>query len=141
MLTSASPANLSAAFETFLPCLFFAYGLWRSAARFTLPAFNGLTLERAFVFGFFFWLGCLIDMTIESWLPLDRLTPEDINRQPGGLAAIIVIVLIVAVCALVQLWTIRRTGRLLEFITYYAAGGIVVGIMSALPGLELRIHQ
>lgn len=105
-----------------------------------LPVFNSLTLERAFLFGFFFWLGTLMDMTVESWVPVDRLTAEDINRQPGGLVAVVILVLVVAACALAQLWAIRKTGWLLFYLKWYAVGGIVLGILSALPDLQLRLY-
>lgn len=80
-----------------------------------------------------------MDMTIESWVPIDRLTAEDINEQPGGLVAVIIIVLIIAVCALVQLWTIRKMGWLVFYLKWYAVGGILLGILAALPSLELRM--
>lgn len=45
-------------------------------------------------------------------------------------------------CAIVnQLRVIRRTGWFFFYLKWYAVGGAVIGVLSALPGLELRLHH
>ncbi|GAA5894856.1 hypothetical protein JCM6882_006694, partial [Rhodosporidiobolus microsporus] len=79
-------------------------------------------------------------LTLE-WLPLDRLTPHEINQRPGGLIAVIVLAVFLF-CAIVnQLRVIRRDGWFFFYLKWYAVGGIVLGILAALPGLELRMHH
>lgn len=45
-----------------------------------------------------------------DWIPLDRLTPHDIQQRPGGLVAVIVLVIFLVGVIVNQLRVIRRTG-------------------------------
>lgn len=100
-----------------------------------------MPIERAVWYLAPFWCGALINV-ITARLPLDRLTPSDIQRQPGALATIIVIVAVVAATVINQVvWVIRKTGWLPRYLVYYAIGGAVLLVLSQLPGLELRIHH
>lgn len=76
-----------------------------------------------------------------NWIPIDRLTPHDINQQPGGLVAVIVLVIFILLVVVNQLRVIRRTGWFFFYLRWYIVGGVVVGILSALPGLEFRLHH
>jgi len=80
-----------------------------------------------------------MDVTLESWIPVDRLTPHDIRQRPGGLVAVIILVLLVVALFINQMRVFRKAGLLLTYIGWYALGAIVIGILASLPGLELRL--
>jgi len=80
-----------------------------------------------------------MDVTLESWIPIDRLTAHDIKQRPGGLVAVIILVLLIAAIAINQLRLFRKAGLLVTYIRWYALGGVVIGILAALPGLDLRL--
>jgi hypothetical protein len=131
-------ATFSDAFGTFLPALFIGYAFWRAAYRLMLPAFDGLLLERSILFVGPFWVGVMLDRTIETWVNVDRLTASDINKT-GTLPAVIVIGILLAVVVINQFRVYRSTGWLLFYLSWYALGGIVVGVLAALPDLTLRM--
>ena len=76
-----------------------------------------------------------------DWIPINRLTPHDIQQEPGGLVAVIVLVIFLVAVVLNQLRVIRRTGWFFYYLKWYAVGGAVIGVLAALPGLELRLHH
>lgn len=88
----------------------------------------------------FLQVGVLLNLSL-SWIPVDQLTTASINRRPGGLIAVLIIAGIVLLIVLNQLRVIRREGKLLQFIKWYALAGAVMGILCALPGLEFRFHH
>ncbi|KAJ7932542.1 hypothetical protein B0H13DRAFT_2227707 [Mycena leptocephala] len=117
------PPPLDTAFGTFLPALFIAYAFWRLAFRFCLPAFRKAPIEA-----------CVL-------LPLQRLTASDLTKRSGAITTLVIIVLIIAAVALNQLRVFRKTGWLPYYLGWYALGGLVVIVLSQLPGLSLRIHH
>ncbi|BGP13769.1 hypothetical protein JCM10213v2_001707 [Rhodosporidiobolus nylandii] len=131
---SAMPPDISAGFKSFLPALFVGESFWRHAWRWTLPAFepSGYIIERTVWYLAGFWVGVLSNLTFEK-IPIDRLTPHDINQQPGGLIAVIILAIFLFGVVVNQLRVIRRTG--------YAVGGIVVAILASLPDLSFRLHH
>ncbi|KAG9017895.1 hypothetical protein FRB95_012793 [Tulasnella sp. JGI-2019a] len=138
---AGTPPPISNAFGTFFPALFIAYALWLHGFRHVLPAFEAMPIERAIWYLVPFWCGTLTNV-VTARLPLDRLVVSDLNQQPGALATVIVIVLVVAAIAFHQVvWVIRKTGWLPRYIMYYGIGGAVLLVLSQLPGLTLRIHH
>ena len=136
----ASPPPLDAAFQQFLPTLFVAYAFWRLAFRFTLPAFRRAPIEASVWYLAPYWTGVLTNITLDK-IPIDRLVASDITARPGGLTALIIIVLVLLVIVINQIRVIRKTGWLPWYLGWYIAGGLVVLVLSQLPGLELRIHH
>ncbi|KAI1793955.1 hypothetical protein LXA43DRAFT_999064 [Ganoderma leucocontextum] len=136
----ASPPPLDQAFQQFLPTLFVAYAFWRVAFRFTLPAFRKAPIEAAVWYLGPYWVGVLTNITMDK-IPIDRLTASDISARPGGLIALIIIILILLVIVINQVRVIRKTGWLPYYLGWYIVGGLVVVVISQLPGLELRIHH
>ncbi|GAA5963286.1 hypothetical protein JCM21900_000320 [Sporobolomyces salmonicolor] len=136
------PPDVSTGFKYFLPALFVAESFWRHCWRFVVPAFekSGLMIERTVWYLAGFWMGLLVNISL-AWIPIDRLTPSDISREPGGLIAVICIAIFLFFAILNQLRVIRRTGWFFFYLKWYAVGGIVIGILSALPGLEFRLHH
>jgi hypothetical protein len=86
------------------------------------------------------WVGALSNYTLEK-IPIQRLTGHDIKQQPGAVTALVIIVLILFLVILYQCWCLRTEGRLPRFLALYALFGIGLGVLSALPGLTLRIHH
>ncbi|GAA6009662.1 uncharacterized protein JCM10292_003882 [Rhodotorula paludigena] len=139
---STMPPDLESAFRNFLPALFVGESFWRHAWRWVLPAFenSGYILERTVWYLAGFWFGTLENISL-SWIPLDRLTPDDISQRPGGLVAVIVLVIFLFCVVVNQLRVIRKTGWFFFYLKWYIVGGIVLGILASLPTLELRLHH
>ncbi|KAH7912586.1 hypothetical protein BJ138DRAFT_1004128 [Hygrophoropsis aurantiaca] len=136
----ATPPPLDVAFGAFLPTLFVAYAFWRLAFRFTLPVFVNAPFEAMIWYLAPFWTGVLSNVTLDA-IPIDRLTASDIKQQPGGLTALIIIVLIVLAIAINQVRVIRKTGYLPYYLGWYVMGGLVTLVLALLPGLEFRLHH
>ncbi|KAK7064353.1 LCCL domain-containing protein [Favolaschia claudopus] len=134
------PPPLDTAFGTFLPALFIAYAFWRLAFRFCLPAFRKMPIEAMVLYLLPFWVGILAGQTTDR-LPLQRLTASDLTKRSGAITTLVVIVLIIAAVAVNQLRVFRKTGWLPYYLGWYLIGGLVVLVLSQLPGLSLRIHH
>ncbi|KAG5719900.1 hypothetical protein E4T56_gene14115, partial [Termitomyces sp. T112] len=136
----ASPPDLSDGFGTFLPTLFIAYAFWRLAFRFTMPAFSKAPLEASVWYLAPFWVGVLNNVTFDK-IPISRLTASDLSKRSGAITALVIIVIVVLILALNQVRVMRKTGWLPHYLKWYIIGGLVVLVISQLPGLELRIHH
>ncbi|KAH7069442.1 LCCL domain-containing protein [Paraphoma chrysanthemicola] len=86
------------------------------------------------------WVGALGNYTFDK-IPIQRLTGHDIRQQPGAITALVIIILVLFGIILYQCWCLRLEGRLPRFLGLYALLGIGLGILAALPGLNLRIHH
>ncbi|KAG1749852.1 uncharacterized protein EDB91DRAFT_1047044 [Suillus paluster] len=136
----ATPPPLDVAFGAFLPTLFVCYAFWRVAVRFTLPVFANAPFEAMIWYLAPYWTGVLTNLTMDQ-IPIERLTAADINQQPGGLVALIIIVLILFVLVVNQIRVIRKTGWLPYYLGWYILGGLVALVLALLPGLEFRLHH
>lgn len=136
----ANPPDLEAAFGGFLPTLFVAYGIWRLAWRFTLPQFHQAPIEASVWYLASFWPGVLSNITAAK-LPIDRLVASDIDARPGALTALVIIVVILFIIVANQVRVIRKTGWLPHYLGWYIIGGLVILVLSQLPGLQLRLHH
>lgn len=136
----ANPPPLDDAFGSFLPALFVAYAFWRIAWRFTLPAFQRAPIEASVWYLASFWPGVLTNITTDK-IPIDRLVASDIAARPGALTALIIVVVIVLAIVINQVRVIRKTGWLPHYLGWYVLGGLVVLVLSQLPGLQFRLHH
>ncbi|KAI0321382.1 hypothetical protein OF83DRAFT_1198957, partial [Amylostereum chailletii] len=135
------PPDISGGFGTFLPVLFVCYAFWRLAFRFVLPVFvKTMPIEGAVWYLGPYWVTVLANLTTER-IPINRLTPEDIKAQPGGITALIVIVIILLAVVVNQIRVIRKTGWLPYYLGWYILGGLVAMVLALLPTLNLRIHH
>lgn len=115
----SNPPPLDVAFGTFLPVLFIAYGFWRVAFRFTLPALSELPLESAVWYLATFWAGVSLFLLFVSYvltdrylkvlanitldkIPIQTLTASSLQKEGGAVAALIIIVIVVAVIVINQ---------------------------------------
>ena len=97
-------------------------------------------LETSILWLSTFWVGALNNFTFDK-LPLQRLTPRDIGAQPGGIAYLSIIIIIILAIAIGQAWALRREGRLPQFLALYTGIGIFLLVLLALPNLSLRLHH
>lgn len=137
----SNPPQIDEIFGRFLPALFVAYAFWRSAIRFTMPkVMQNAPIESCVLYLSGFWVGVLNNLTFDR-LPLSRLTASDIGKRAGGVATLVVLIVVVTVCAINQVLVIRKTGWLPYYAKWYIAGGLVLMVLALLPGLSLRLHH
>lgn len=86
------------------------------------------------------WVGALSNYTLD-WIPINRLTWYDLERQKGAKSALAIIITILATIVIKQVFYFRREGRLIRYLGIY--GLFIAGILTSLliPGLNLRIHH
>jgi hypothetical protein len=135
------PPPISDAFGSFLPALFVAYAFWRLAFRFVLPIFLARApIETAVLYLGPWWVGVLSNRTFDR-IPIQRLTPQDISKQPGGVVALVIICIVLFILAVNQVRVMRKTGWLLHYAKWYICGGLVMMILALLPNLQFRLHH
>lgn len=128
----------SIGFERLLPFCFVLYVIWKVSVKRTLE--DGSPLIKLLVWFPMFWLGVMNNITFDR-LPIDRLTPNDIQQLSGALATVISLTMLVVACAIVQAYSLWKSGRLRKY--FFVAIPIVCGAfaLAILPGLSLRIHH
>jgi hypothetical protein len=136
-----NPPPLENAFAAFLPLLFISYALWRIAYRFTMPAFVKAPIEAMILYLGPFWVGVLLDITLQQLVPIDRLVASDLRERHGAITALIVVALIILVAVVNQIRVFRKTGWLSYYLGWYLLGGIVALGLAMLPGLHFRLHH
>ena len=129
----------STALGRFLPAAFVAALFYRFSVRKTLHNCRA-PVEKTILWVGGAWVGALGNYTFER-IPIQRLTGHDIRQQPGAITALVIIVLVLFAVVLYQCWCFRREGRLPRYLGLYAILGISLGILSAFPSLNLRIHH
>ena len=125
--------------ERFLPACFVAFVFYRYAVRRQL---EGLTaqVEKTVLWLGGAWIGSLNNYTFKD-IPIQRLTPHDLQAQPGAILALIIIVLLIFFIALGQIYYLRLERRFRRYLALYAGMGAFLLICVALPTLNLRIHH
>jgi hypothetical protein len=124
----------------FLPGMFVAWVIYdKMGVRRTL---SGLTaqIEKTVLWVGACWFGSLENYSFR-WIPISRLTPHDLQQQPGARAALAMIILVLLVVAVVQVWHFRAEGRLIKYLKLYGLFVIGILICLAIPTLKLRIHH
>ena len=133
------PSLFSLIIGRFLPAVFVAYVIYRSAFK---PQQTGLTatVERTILWLGGAWVGSLNNYTFD-FIPIQRLTPHDLNLQKGAYLALTLVVLIIFAIALGQAWYLRLEGRFRKYLAIYLtmAAGLILCI--SIPQLRLRIHH
>jgi hypothetical protein len=123
----------------FLPAIFVATLLYHYCIRKSLLHCRA-SLEKTILWVGGAWVGALNNYTFEL-IPLQRLTGHDIRQQPGAITALVIIVLVIFAIAVYQIWCFRQEARLPRYLSLYACLGISLGVLAAMPGLNLRIHH
>jgi hypothetical protein len=130
---------LSVAFGRFLPACFCAWVTYRYTVKRTLTDLTA-QLEKTVLWLGAAWVGALNNQTFDK-IPIQRLTPHDIQAQPGAIPALIIVVLAIFCIALGQAWCFRVEGRMPRYLVIYGLMVAALLIMLAIPGLNLRIHH
>lgn len=130
---------VSIALGDLLPALFIAQVMFTLYIRRTLLGLTAQVEKTALWLGPC-WVAALADYTFEL-IPLSRLTSHDINQQPGAIASLVVIIVVIFVVFVGQAWAFRREGRLLRYLGLYVCLGICIGLLAAIPNESLRIHH
>lgn len=130
---------VSTALGNLLPVLFVLQVMYQLYIRRTLL---GLTaqVEKTILWLGPCWVATLSDYTFEL-IPLQRLTSHDIGQQPGAIASLVVIVLVIFFIFVGQAWAFRQEARLLRYLALYVCLGVILGLLAAIPNEELRIHH
>ncbi|KAK3953291.1 hypothetical protein QBC32DRAFT_339353 [Pseudoneurospora amorphoporcata] len=142
------PQLISILFERLLPATFVSAVLFWTCSRSTtlraIPASGNL--EKTILWLGSLWIGALSNFTLESWIPLSRLSAHDLSQQPGAVAALVAIVAVITVTVAYQAYSFWLERRVLPYLALYSfiLGGIAVGAIVSISGLgtlELRIHH
>jgi hypothetical protein len=130
---------VSIALGRFLPGAFVGFVLYYFCVRHTLKDLDAHWDKTVLWLGGC-WVGALNTDTFDR-IPISRLTPHDIQQQPGALMALIIVVGTLITIAFGQAHCYRREGRFFPTISIY--GVLVVGILLlvAVPNMNLRIHH
>ncbi|KAH8731730.1 hypothetical protein GQ44DRAFT_264368 [Phaeosphaeriaceae sp. PMI808] len=130
---------ISIALGRLLPAGFCMYAVYHFAVKRQLQGLRA-QIEKTILWLGGCWVGALNNYTFDK-IPIERLTPHDIQNQPGAIPALIIIVLILFAIALGQAWALRIEGRLPKYLAIY---GILVGgilVLVAIPNMNVRIHH
>ncbi|KAI9841140.1 MAG: hypothetical protein M1837_000984 [Sclerophora amabilis] len=136
---SSYNAVVSILLGRFLPAAFVAFVLYRYFIRKTLEGLNA-QVEKTILWLGGCWVGALTNYTFD-FIPIQRLTPHDINQQPGAKAALVIIVVCLLAIVVGQIWYFRLEGRLPKYLSLYIFFCVVLGLLVAIPNLNLRIHH
>lgn len=122
-----------------LPAAFVGWAIYYFCVRETL---SGLTaqFEKTILWLCPFWVGALNTDTFDR-IPISRLTPHDIQQQPGAIPALIIIVAVIVVTVVTQALAIWSAGKLPRYLVIYGVMAGALIIMIILPQLNLRIHH
>ena len=126
-----------------LPASFIAYVLYRYCARPLLTPLSDpkYQLSKLFLYLPLLFTGALNNYTFAKWIPLQRLTPHDIQAQPGAKIALCIVIPIILSIILGQTWHIRCGGLMPHYLRVYCSFALSLIILLSLPGLRLRIHH
>jgi len=129
----------SIGFQRMLPLCFVLYTLWKVATRRTFSEPTS-PLAKVFLWYPLFWIGAANNITFDR-LPVDRLTPQDLKEQAGGLVAVLSIIGTIVTCAFIQAYKLWKSGRFQKYFKIYIT--LIIGIVTfaLMPGLSLRIHH
>ena len=123
----------------FLPAAFVAFVIYRFSVQ---PQQKGLTatIERTILWLGGAWVGSLNNYTFD-FIPIERLTPHDLQAQAGAKLALVLVVLLIFTIALGQVWYLRLEGRFPRYLAIYSIFVAFLLLCVALPPLNLRIHH
>ena len=133
------PTLTSLIIGRFLPAAFVAYAIYRHCVKRQLADLTA-QFEKTVLWLGGAWVGSLNNYTFD-FIPIQRLTPHDLQAQPGAILALCIIVILIFLIALGQIYYLRLEGRFLRYLGIYAAMGIFLLICIAIPTLNLRIHH
>ncbi|PQE07927.1 lccl domain-containing protein [Rutstroemia sp. NJR-2017a WRK4] len=136
---SQLPELISIFAARLLPAAFCALVCYKFYARRSL---QGMTAqyEKTVLYLGGCWFGALSNYTF-SWLPIQRLTPHDIQQEPGAKLALAIVVVLIIFIAIQQIIYLRLEGRLPQYLLLYSIFAFSMFVLASLPALHLRIHH
>ncbi|KAF1981389.1 hypothetical protein K402DRAFT_364823 [Aulographum hederae CBS 113979] len=130
---------ISLALGRFLPAAFCAAVIYKTAVKRTLTNLTA-QIEKTILWLGPCWVGALNNYTFDK-IPIQRLTPHDIQQQPGAIPALIIVVLSIFTIALGQAYAFRVEGRMRKYLAIYALFVGSLLLLVAVPGMNVRIHH
>lgn len=130
---------ISTSLGGFLPATFCAWVTYKYTVKRSLTDLTA-QIEKTILWLGPAWVGALNNYTFDK-IPIQRLTPHDIQAQPGAVPALIGIVLGIFFIALGQAWSFRVEGRMPRYLAIYSIFVFSLLFLLAIPGLALRIHH
>ena len=144
-LSSDSPYSpdyyeiVSTALGRFLPAAFCGYAIYYFCVRHTLSDLDAHWDKTVLWLGGC-WVGALNTDTLDK-IPISRLTPHDIQQQPGAVPALVSIVGVLVVIIITQAIAFRNEGRMPKMLAIYGIMACAVGVLLIVPHMNLRIHH
>ncbi|KAH9875906.1 hypothetical protein IAQ61_003371 [Plenodomus lingam] len=132
-------AVISIALARLLPACFCMYAIYRFAVRRQLQGLRA-QVEKTILWLGGCWIGALNNYTFDK-IPIERLTPHDIQNQPGAIPALIIVVLTLFFIALGQAWALRVEGRLPRYLAIYGTFVGCILALVAIPNMNVRLHH
>ncbi|KAJ5709136.1 hypothetical protein N7493_010470 [Penicillium malachiteum] len=123
----------------FLPGAFVGFALYYFCVRHTLYNLEA-HIDKTILWLGGCWVGALNTDTFDR-IPISRLTPHDIQQQPGAVTALLIIVGFLVFVFFLQAHCFRREGRLLSKLRLYAFFVLIIITLVAVPHMNLRIHH
>ncbi|RHZ74303.1 hypothetical protein CDV55_109104 [Aspergillus turcosus] len=130
---------VSIALGRFLPCAFVGFALYYFCVRHTLKDLDA-HWDKTILWLGPCWVGALNTDTFDK-IPISRLTPHDIQQQPGAIPALIIIVALLCGIAITQAIAFRNEGRLPKMLAIYGVMAAAVLALLVVPHMNLRIHH
>ena len=130
---------VSIALGRLLPCAFVGFAMYYFCVRYTLTDLEAHWDKTVLWLGPC-WVGALNTDTFDK-IPISRLTPHDIEQQPGAVPALLIIIGVLVTIVLTQALAFRNEGRMPRMLALY--GLLVGGVLAlvAVPNMNLRIHH
>lgn len=123
----------------FVPGAFVGFVLYHFWVKHTLRNLDA-HLEKTILWLGGCWLGALNTDTFDR-LPISRLTPHDIQQQPGAVTALLIIVSFLIGVTFLQAYGFRQEGRFFPMLRLYAIFVLGIVILALVPYMKLRIHH
>lgn len=123
----------------FLPGAFVGFVMYYFCVKHTLHNLDA-HLEKTILWLGGCWVGALNTDTFDR-IPISRLTPHDIQQQPGAVTALLAVVGVLIAITLLQAHCFRREGRFFPMLRLYSLLVLVILILLAVPNMNLRIHH
>lgn len=137
--TSSFYEAISIYTSRFVPGAFVGFVLYYFCVKHTLGNLDA-HLEKTVLWLGGLWVGALNTDTFDL-IPISRLTPHDIQQQPGAATALFIIVSSLVAITFLQAYCFRREGRFFPMLRLYAALVLGVVILGLVPYMKLRIHH
>lgn len=138
-INSALPTLASLIIGRFLPAALGSTIIYRYSVR---PQLTGLTahVEKTILWLGGAWVGSLNNYTFD-FIPIERLTPHDLQVEPGAQFALAIVIVVLLSIAAGQVYYLRLEGRLPRYLAIYGVFIAFLLICVATPPLNLRIHH